>query len=175
VQVRQTLCGADYGLLDEVTLEPTPDYWASVLWKRLMGEHVYDVSANPPPPPTLRLYCHAAKGGAAVGGANLGATARRLQRSPPRRESDEPTLVTILAINLDAAPIALDLGLAEATANPPEVWTLDAPRLASRNATINGTEPRTAVDGSVPELPGQCASRCPVVPPGAAMFVRMFV
>ena len=173
VQVRQTLCGADYGLLDEDTLEPTPEYWASVLWKRLMGEHVYDVSADPPPPPTLRLYCHAAKGGAAVGGANLGATARRLQRSPPRRESDAPTLVTVLAINLDAVPIALDLALAEAPVNPPEIWTLDAPSLVSRNVTINGAEPRTAVDGSVPALPGQRAAQCPVIPPGSAIFVRM--
>ena len=169
VQVRQTLCGADYGLLDEGTLEPTPEYWASVLWKRLMGEHVYDVSADPPPPPTLRLYCHAANGGS----GNVGATARRRQRSPPRRESDAPTLVTVLAINLDAAPIALDLALTEDPVNPPEIWTLDAPSLASRNVTINGTEPRTAVDGSVPALPGQCAARCPVVPPGAAIFVRM--
>ncbi|HZA50081.1 MAG TPA: hypothetical protein VE549_05020, partial [Myxococcaceae bacterium] len=37
VVVRQTLIGSDYGLLDDRTLEPRPDYWASVLWKRVMG------------------------------------------------------------------------------------------------------------------------------------------
>ena len=42
VQCRQTLAGADYGLLDEETLEPTPDYWASLLWRRCMGTAVHD-------------------------------------------------------------------------------------------------------------------------------------
>jgi heparanase len=35
-----TLASSDYGLLDEETLEPRPNYWAALLWKRLMGNRV---------------------------------------------------------------------------------------------------------------------------------------
>ncbi len=74
VQVRQTLSGADYGLLDD-QLNPRPDYWASLLWKQLMGTRVLDVTGAPE---TLRAYAHCAAGG---GGAvsllaiNLASTA----------------------------------------------------------------------------------------------------
>src|SRR5919201_613535 len=40
VVFRQTLVGSDYGLLDDQTLDPRPDYWASILWKRVMGTKV---------------------------------------------------------------------------------------------------------------------------------------
>ncbi len=43
VVVRQTLTGGDYGLIDDETLLPNPDYWASLLWRRLMGTTVLDV------------------------------------------------------------------------------------------------------------------------------------
>ena len=52
------------------------------------------------------------------------------------------------------------------------VWVLDAPALASRTVTINGTEPIVADDGRVPPLPGIRGAHRPVVPPGAACFVR---
>ena len=37
-----TLASSDYGLLDEETLEPRPNYWAALLWKRMMGTRVLD-------------------------------------------------------------------------------------------------------------------------------------
>jgi glycosyl hydrolase family 79 len=40
VFVRQTLSGSDYGLIDEATLRPNPDYWAALLWHRLMGTRI---------------------------------------------------------------------------------------------------------------------------------------
>ena len=52
VVVRQTLSGADYGLIDDATLTPRPDYWTSVLWRRLMGTGVLAVA--PPGDPLLR-------------------------------------------------------------------------------------------------------------------------
>lgn len=42
VVMHNTLASSDYGLLDQHTLEPRPDYWAAVLWKRLMGPVVLD-------------------------------------------------------------------------------------------------------------------------------------
>jgi heparanase 1 len=73
VVVRQTLSGSNYGLIDDVTLTPRPDYWASVVWRRVMGTRVLDVGRTGAP--KLRLYAHCARGGpagaAAVAAINL--------------------------------------------------------------------------------------------------------
>lgn len=61
VVVRQTLSGASYGLIDDATLEPRPDYFASVLWKQLMGARVLDVEVAPKK--AVRAYAHCAQGG----------------------------------------------------------------------------------------------------------------
>lgn len=42
VIMHNTLAASDYGLLDQNTLEPRPNYWASVLWHKLMGTTVLD-------------------------------------------------------------------------------------------------------------------------------------
>lgn len=60
VVVRQSLTGADYGLLSEPDLEPRPDYFASVLWKRLMGSTVLGLDLGRER--TLRAYAHCAAG-----------------------------------------------------------------------------------------------------------------
>ena len=76
VQVRQTLSGSDYGLIDDATLTPRPDYWASVLWKRLMGTTVLAVApASSTAPKATSVYAHCAKGvtgGVAVVYVNYG-------------------------------------------------------------------------------------------------------
>ena len=143
VQCRQTLSGSDYGLIDAGggRLTGTPDYWASVLWKRLMGPQVLAVSA-PGAPDTLRLYCHRPPRG--LGGASS-------------------TSVVFLALNLGVAPLELDVGGAAL------VWVLDGASPDARTATINGKIAATLADGTVPELPG-VPSEVPVVPPGAALF-----
>ena len=42
VVMHNTLAASDYGLLDERTLEPRPNYWGALLWRRLMGRAVLD-------------------------------------------------------------------------------------------------------------------------------------
>lgn len=59
--VRQTLSGSNYGLIDDQTLEPRPDYYASLLWRRLMGQRVLDA---PNEDALLRSYAHCGAGGA---------------------------------------------------------------------------------------------------------------
>ncbi len=54
---RQTLFGSEYGLLSSESYAANPDYWNSVLWKRLMGDVVYSVDRTTLPD-FLRLYCH---------------------------------------------------------------------------------------------------------------------
>jgi hypothetical protein len=59
--MHNTLASSDYGLLNEDTLEPRPDYWAALLWKRTMGEVVLDPGVAKDQ--NLRVYAHCAKGG----------------------------------------------------------------------------------------------------------------
>lgn len=39
---RQSLVGSDYGLLDQETFQPRPDYYASFFWKKIIGSHVLE-------------------------------------------------------------------------------------------------------------------------------------
>jgi hypothetical protein len=43
--MHNTLAASDYGLLDEVTYEPRPNYWAALLWRNLMGTTVLNPGA----------------------------------------------------------------------------------------------------------------------------------
>ncbi len=54
VHLHNTLAASDYGLLDEKTYEPRPNYWAALLWRRLMGTTVLD--PGPPPATSLRVF-----------------------------------------------------------------------------------------------------------------------
>ena len=56
VHMHNTLAASDYGLLDEKTYEPRPNYWAALLWHRLMGATVLD--AGKQSAPGLHLYAH---------------------------------------------------------------------------------------------------------------------
>jgi hypothetical protein len=54
VHMHNTLAASDYGLLDEKTYEPRPNYWAALLWRKLMGTTVLD--PGPSPAPSLHVY-----------------------------------------------------------------------------------------------------------------------
>jgi heparanase 1 len=74
VQMHNTLAASDYGLLDEKTYEPRPNYWSALLWHRLMGTTVLDAGSSPSP--NLYLYAHC--------------------------QPDHPGAVSLLVINADA-------------------------------------------------------------------------
>ena len=42
VVAHNTLVASDYGLLDEKTLTPKPNYWGALLWRSLMGTTVLE-------------------------------------------------------------------------------------------------------------------------------------
>ncbi len=73
VNMHNTLASSDYGLLDEKTNEPRPDYWAALLWRRLMGNTVLDPGQSSEP--NLHVYAQCLR--------------------------DKPGGVTVLAINAD--------------------------------------------------------------------------
>jgi heparanase len=60
VVMHNTLAASDYGLLDERDFTPRPNYWAALLWRRLMGTTVLDPRASLAP--QLNLYAHCLRG-----------------------------------------------------------------------------------------------------------------
>lgn len=56
VVMHNTLAASDYGLLDDKTFRPRPNYWAALLWHRLMGTTVLD--AGSAVAPGLHVYAH---------------------------------------------------------------------------------------------------------------------
>lgn len=81
VVMHNTLAASDYALIDRDTMMPRPNYYAAVLWSRLMGSVV--LASPQSPSPDLRLYAHCTRG--QQGG------------------------VTLLAMNLGAAPQTVKL------------------------------------------------------------------
>ena len=59
-----TLAASDYGLLDETTFRPRPNYWAALLWRRLMGSTVLDAGAAPASGLHIYAHCHPERQGA---------------------------------------------------------------------------------------------------------------
>jgi heparanase 1 len=56
VIMHNTLASSDYGLIDENTFAPRPNYWAALLWRRLMGTTVLDPQITSTP--NLYAYAH---------------------------------------------------------------------------------------------------------------------
>ena len=83
VFIHNTLAASDYALIDGHTLQPRPNYWAAVLWRRIMGRQVL---AAPTSPAGMNIYAHCLRG--------------------------RPGGVALLAINYGAAGQSLDVGKA---------------------------------------------------------------
>lgn len=60
VHMHNTLASSDYGLLDDGTLLPRPNYWAALLWRNFMGTTVLNAGSSPAP--SLHLYAHCLRG-----------------------------------------------------------------------------------------------------------------
>ncbi len=120
--VRQTLSGSNYGLINDVTLEPAPDYFNSLLWKQLMGTRVLDATSDDP---LVRAYAHCTPG--------------------------RPGNATVLAINLDPeTSVGVDLtGIASTTA---EVYAVTADGPDATTLKLGGTRLAVAADGTPPAL-----------------------
>lgn len=60
VVAHNTLVASDYGLLDENDLTPKPNYWAALLWRKLMGTTVLESGVAIQP--GLHVYAHCLRG-----------------------------------------------------------------------------------------------------------------
>ncbi len=60
VVIHNTLVASDYGLLDEDTFEPKPNYWAALLWRKFMGTTVLDPGVTNGP--GMHIYAQCLRG-----------------------------------------------------------------------------------------------------------------
>ena len=76
------MSASDYALLDEKTLDPRPNYWAALLWHRLMGRVVLDPGRQSVDDLYVYAHCQANhSGGVTVLAINAGDNARELNTS----------------------------------------------------------------------------------------------
>lgn len=104
VYMHNTLAASDYGLLDQKSLAPRPDYWAAWLWSRLMGDTVLDPGAAPTP--QVRLYAQCLKqhpGGVTLLAMNLDRTAAHAITLPVKAER-----YTLTAPHLESQTVKLN-------------------------------------------------------------------
>jgi hypothetical protein len=106
-----TLCASDYGLLDEATLDPRPNYWAALLWHRLMGTAVFD--AGPPPPPDVYAFVHSNREGSGHAALLINASAHPVTVALPGavdRYCLTAPAIDARQVLLNGTPLALDAG-----------------------------------------------------------------
>jgi heparanase len=115
VQMHNTLNASDYGLLDEKTLEPRPDYWAALLWRRLMGTTVLD--PGPSRSANLHLYAHCLRnqtGGVALLAINADKDAEQTLHLPLGAERYTLTAANLTDSTVDLNGKRLELGPGDA-------------------------------------------------------------
>jgi heparanase 1 len=104
VVAHNTLAASDYALIDETTLTPRPNYWAALLWRRMMGTTVLDAGASPDT--NLHVYAHCLRehpGGVAMLVINADRTAEQTLEVPVKSER-----YTLTARELTASSVALN-------------------------------------------------------------------
>ncbi|MGD0481623.1 MAG: hypothetical protein ABSA42_15725 [Terracidiphilus sp.] len=111
VHMHNTLNASDYGLLDEKTLEPRPDYWAALLWRKLMGATVLD--PGPSPSANLHLYAHCLRdqpGGVALLAINANKDSQQTLHLPLSAERYSLTAANLTDSAVDLNGKRLELG-----------------------------------------------------------------
>ena len=115
VQMHNTLDASDYGLLDEVTLAPRPDYWAAWLWRKLMGTTVLEPGRSLAP--NLHLYAHCLRnqrGGVVVLAINADQESGQTLQAPIEAERYTLTASELTSPTVDLNGKRLELGHGDA-------------------------------------------------------------
>jgi hypothetical protein len=111
VVIHNTLAASDYALIDEATLEPRPNYWAALLWRRLMGTGVLEVGASTGP--NLHVYAHCLRGvpgGVTILAINADRTAAQSLDVPVKGERYTLTAKELTSSSVDLNGRQLMLG-----------------------------------------------------------------
>jgi len=142
VMVRQTLSGSDYGLIDDATLVPNPDYWGALLWHRLMGTAILRPAVHQAPA-RLKIYAACSRTGPGT---------------------------ALLALNLDRRRSA-SLTVAGGGSRL-QAYRVSARALLARQVLLNGRALRLGSGGRVPTLrPRPVAGRSITVAPASYAFL----
>jgi heparanase 1 len=125
VVMHNTLDASDYALLDENSLEPRPNYWGALLWRRLMGTTVLD--SGIPIQAGLHVYAHSLRGvpgGVALLIINTDRSATRILSVPARARR-----YTLSALHLEESCVQLNGKELQLTKNDdlPELRSVDVP------------------------------------------------
>jgi heparanase len=103
VSFHNTLASSEYGLLDQKTFAPRPNYWASLLWRRFMGTTVLDAG---PSREGLHLYAHCMRGH--PGGVTLLAINNSHTQASSLQIPSAAERYTLSAQKLEAASVELN-------------------------------------------------------------------
>jgi heparanase len=104
IVMHNTLAASDYGLIDEKTLMPRPNYWAALLWHTTMGTTVLDAGAAPSN--SVHLYAQCMKnqpGGVTLLALNLSQTEAQKLTIP-----EKSTRYTLTATDLVGHTVQLN-------------------------------------------------------------------
>ncbi len=129
VVVRQNISGADYAILDEPLLDPRPDYWASLLFKRYMGTRVLGVERGADR--SVRSYAHCT----------------------PKAQGQPAGAITIMLINLSESQ-GVFLDVKGVQGRDIQAFRVQSDDAEGRTVALNGQRLAAANDGTVPDLAG---------------------
>ena len=104
VHMHNTLASSDYGLLDDNTLMPRPNYWAALLWRKFMGTNVLDPGLSTPS--SLHIYSHCLRG--EPGGVALLALNTDRSASASLELAQAAERYTLMAPSLDATTVQVN-------------------------------------------------------------------
>jgi len=104
VHMHNTLASSDYGLLDDSTMMPRPNYWAALLWHEFMGTMVLDPGLSSAS--SLHIYAHCLRG--QPGGVALLAINTDASASQSFDIATAAERYTLSAPNLEAGSVQLN-------------------------------------------------------------------
>ncbi len=110
VVMHNTLAASDYGLLRENDFAPKPNYWAALLWRRMMGSTVLE--SGIPIQAGLHVYAHCLRGtpgGVALLALNTSRTEANAIDVPTPAEAFTLSATSLedTQVRLDGQPLAL--------------------------------------------------------------------
>jgi len=142
VVAHNTLAASDYALLDENTFRPRPNYWAALLWRRLMGTTVLDAGMHE----GIHLYAHCrrgARGGVALLAINTSRTAAAALRLTVASERYTLSADDVQSAEVKLNGAALQLGpndeLPALSGVPSPPGTIELPPATMTFLTIENT------------------------------------
>lgn len=144
VIAHNTLASSDYGLLDENTFAPRPNYWAALLWRKLMGTTV--LKPTSPSAPGVHVYAQCLRdtpGGVALLAINADGNAAHAINLSARSESYVLTAAKLEDTRVELNGKELSLGPEDAL---PELRGLATP--AGRITLAAGSITFLAVAGA---------------------------